>query len=134
MLEFAILEHQKINLSTGMVLSANLGLQAKLYLLTTFANEGGFEPESEGKAFLKIIGRIQAAYGQRNFVVHSLWAVTDDPNTARCQGVRVRGRLRLIDEPISVDGLGEIAEEILEVGADMSDFMHRHNLTPEHSV
>ncbi len=130
MLEFAILRHQEIELSTGMVLSANLGFQSKLYLLTTFANEGGFEPESECRALLKIIGRIQEAYGKRNLVVHSVWVPTDDPNIGRCKGVRARGRLRVIDEPISVDRLTEIAEEIRQIGADMTIFMERHNLTP----
>ena len=128
-LEIAILRHQEIDLGTGMVLSANLNFQSKLFLLTTFANEGGFKPESEAKALLKLLGRIQNAYGERNLIAHSFWTPTDDPNVARIRGVRARGKLRVIDEPMSVDRLAEIAETIRQIGADMIDFMERHDLT-----
>ena len=101
-----------------------------MYLLRTFANEGGFKPESEAKTLLKILTRIEAAYGDRNMAVHSVWTPTHDPNVARIKGVRVRSRLRVIDEPISADRLAEIAESIQQIGADMIDFMERHNLTP----
>ena len=91
---------------------------------------GGIEPESEAKALLGLLKRINATYPKRNLVVHSVWTPTDDPNIGRIQGVRVRGRLRVIDEPMSVNQLAEIAEEIRKVGSDMAAFMGRHNLTP----
>ena len=133
-LEIAILRQQEIDLPTGMVLSANLGFQSKLYLLRTFANEGGVEPVSEAKELLNLIQRIQRAYRDRNLIVHSVWAATEDPNIARCKGLRVRGKLRIIDEPISVDRLADIANMIRQIGADLTAFMERHNLTPENSV
>lgn len=133
-LEFAILRHQEIDLSTGMLLTTNLGFQSKIYLLTTFANEGGIQPESEAKALLKLLSRIHAAYADRNLVVHSVWTATDDANIARCRGIRTRGKLRLLDEPMSVDRLAEIADVTRQIGADLTDFMERHNLTPENGA
>ena len=133
-LEFAILRHQEIDLGTGMLLTANLGYRSKVDLLTTFANEGGITPETEAKALLRLLGRANVAYGERNLVVHSVWSATDNPLIGRIQGVRTKGKLRVLDEPMSVNRLNDIAEEIVQVGGDIFDFMKRHNLSPENGV
>lgn len=129
-LEISILRLQDIKLETGMVLSSTIGFRSRIGLLRTFANEGGVKPENEAKALLDLLKRMEAAYLNRNLVVHAFWTPTDDPNVGNIKGVRATARLRVINEPMTVDGLAKIADEIHHIGADMLAFMERQRLVP----
>ena len=56
---------------------------------------------------------------------------TDDPLVAKRMSVRAKGRLRVVSEPVSIKDLAKDAEEIRQIGRDLSAFMERKGLTPE---
>ena len=131
-MEIAILEIQEIKLSTGLVVTSELSFRQRHNLLMTFANEpGGIEPETDALALKGILKRIQNAYPKRNAAVHPLWVATDDPLVAKRMSVRAKGRLRVVSEPVSIKDLAKDAEEIRQIGSDLSAFMERKGLTAE---
>lgn len=133
LMEFAILRQQEMDLSSGMVVTANLGFWSRWNLLMTFANEGAFKPEDECIALKRILNDIKDAYGLRNGVVHPVWSATNSPDIANRKTIRVKGRLKVVDEPLSVDEIQAIADQILSAGAALLAFMEKHGLTPEDS-
>ncbi len=131
-MEVALLRIQEINLSTGMVVSSELGFRSKCNLLLTAANEqGGIKSEAEAKALKNILKRIQDAYPKRNNAVHPLWIRTEDPNVATRKGIRAKGRLRVVDEPVKLEDLATDAREIAQIGFDLTAFMIRNKLAPK---
>ena len=134
-MQIAILRIQEIDLPTGMVVTSELGFRQRYNLLMTLANEpGGIEPETDALALKSILKRIWNAYPKRNAAVHPLWVATDDPLVAKRMGVRAKGRLRVISEPVNIKDLAKDAEEIRQIGSDLSAFMERKGLTAEGGI
>ena len=134
-MELAILKIQEIDLSTGLVLTSEIGFRQRYNLLMTFANEpGGIEPKTEADTLKRILKRIWNAYPKRNAAVHPLWVATDDPLIAKRMGIRAKGRLRVISESVSLDDLIKDAEEIRQIGGYLSAFMERNGLTPKGGI
>lgn len=130
-LEFLILKLQDIPFQTGLVLTSHLGFRARCYLLHTAVNDDPALSDSASKELKQLIVRTEAAYPKRNQVVHSVWTPTDDPLVARYRGIRARGRLKLIDEPMHVNEIENIAEEIHSIGGDFLLFQYRYGLLPK---
>lgn len=127
-MEFAILLHQKIDPSVGMVITAEMGGRAKWDLLVMFNNEGAFEPKSSKKDVEKLLRRVKRAYTKRNEVAHQVWVPTENPNIMKRKGVRTKGRLRVIDQRVHISQLERTAEFIHSVGLCFSRFMEHQGL------
>ena len=133
-MEVAILLHQKIDLSVGLVVTSSLGGLAKWNLLETFNNEGAFEPLSTKEEVKKLLRRINNAHARRNEVAHHVWVATDNPKVAVRQSVRARGQLNVINERVHIGQLQTIAEQIRQTGEDLSTFMDLQGLRVEDST
>lgn len=129
-LEFFILTHQEIKLSTGLLLTANLSFRAKADLLKTFATEKAFSGDENNK-LKTLVRQAEGLYGKRNMVAHCAWLPTDDPLVAKVRGVRTRGKLVVRDDEVSVDDLQAIANDIHRLGVAFLAFMARNGIRPE---
>jgi hypothetical protein len=129
-MEIAILLHQKIDLSVGLVVTSSLGGLAKLNLLDTFNNEGAFEPLSTKEDVKKLLKRINSASARRNEVAHHVWVATDDPKVAIRKSVRAKGKLNVVNERVHIGQLQTIAEQIRQTGEDFTAFMELQGLRP----
>ena len=117
-----------------MIITSNLGFHSRVHILQTVVNEDGIKPKEANDELKKILTRIQKAYPKRNNAIHPVWSASDKPKTAQRRALRVKGKLRLIDEDVTSAELGETIEEIRQIGEDLSDFMKRQNLTPDNST
>ncbi len=122
-LERAILRHQGIAPDTGLVLTYALGFRSKIDLLQIFAAEGAWARPADARALKSLLNRIKKAYPKRNFVLHSVWEPTADPEVARCTGLRSKGRFRDAEETRHADEIAEIAEEIRRLGEEIRRFI-----------
>ena len=132
-LELLILRHQEINLSTGLLLTANLSFRAKADLLLTFAAEKAFADDQNIK-LKTLVRKAERLYGKRNMVGHCAWFRTDNPLVAKVRGVRTRGKLVVTDEEVSVNELQLIADDIHALGAALLDFMEYNGIRLEDSL
>ena len=96
---------------------------SKIDLLQIFAAEGEWARPADARALKTLLNRIKKAYPKRNFVLHSVWEPTADPEVARCVGLRQKGRFRNAEETRHAEEIAAIAEEIRRLSRDLAELM-----------
>ena len=132
-LEFVILETQEIPTGAGLPLTSSLGTRAKMDLFETIINWKNDRADPKDTELTQIVADIKSAYAKRNNVAHHLWSPTTDPKVGRRRTIRARGRLKEVEELVSIDSLDSDAEFIHGVGQRLTDMHKAKRFHSEHS-
>jgi len=130
-MEFAILRFQRIPPSSGLPITSNVGFKGKWDLLDLAAKDGTALPSAEAIRLRKILTRILNAYPKRNRAVHAIWIPTKDPAVVLKAGIRTKGKLIAAHDRIEIAQVEADAEEIRQIGEDLSAFLKDNHLSPK---
>ena len=110
------------------LLTENLSVAAKIDLITAKARE--ILPKDQFKDFNKVIGLVQAAYGQRNAFVHAKWSENGaKPKEPWRISVRTKGgRISIVQKPTPVGELVAAATAIFSAGDELTNLFLRHGM------
>jgi hypothetical protein len=130
----------EIDLGRGLVLTANLTFHAKLSLLRILTSGGAIADPAEAKEMNVILSRVDTAFGERNTIVHGIWARAPKPGFIRRLSIRARGKkLQYGREDYSAAQLWAIADNLGDLLADFADLAlrlgvpERLDAAPRHS-
>ena len=113
-------------LGRGLVLTANLTFHAKLSLLRILAGEGAITDAARAEEMKATLSRIDAAFGERNTIVHGLWGPTTKPAIVRRRSIRARGKkLQYTAKDYSAAELWWIADSMAVLLSDFTDLGRR---------
>lgn len=141
LMETTILGLYEIDAGRGLVLTANLTFHARLSLLQILARGGAVAAPDLTEELVKLLGRVDAAFGERNEIVHGLWGPTKKPGIVRRYAIRARGKkLQTLAKDYSAANLWEIADRIGALLRDFADLADRLGIperleaAPRHST
>ena len=125
-MEITILGLYEIDLGHGLVLTNNLNFHARMSLLRILAGEGAISDAALATEMKALLPRLDAAFGDRNTIIHGLWGPAEKPGVASRRAIRARGK-KLIAETVdySAATLWEIADRLAKLTADFADLGKR---------
>ena len=125
-MELTILGLYEIDQGRGLVLTNNIGFPARLSLLRILASEGAIADKDRALEMLEILKRIEAAYGDRNALLHGLWAKGDKPGVIRRLALRTRkNKLQTYAEDFTADQLWDVVERMRSLEIEFADLAAR---------
>lgn len=126
LMETTILGLYEIDAGRGLVLTANLTFHARLSLLQILTRGGAIMAPDLAEEMVKLLGRVDAAFGERNGIVHGLWGPTGKPGIVKRYAIRARGKkLQTLEKDYSAASLWEIADRIGTLLRDFADLAER---------
>jgi hypothetical protein len=110
------------------LLTENLSPIVKMDLLTAHARQA--LPEEELKAFNKVMGLIQAAYGIRNRYVHAKWDENGaDPSKPWQISIRTRGgKISIVQKLTPIEDLETAAAQIWDAGEAFGKELQKYGM------
>ncbi len=127
---YAIASLMKTDEGTALVAFWHTGYIAKRDVITSFVDIKGLgEPLKQ--EFDSIITRMNAAYGIRNIIAHSVWGRGKQPNSITPRIMKARGKVKfsgvnLEEEDYTPDRLMEEGEKIRRLTRDFIMFARAH--------
>ena len=117
-MDIAILAFYGIPLDRGLVFTSTFSFPYRLSLMRIIAQGGAIPKKADADALSSLLTKIEAAYGKRNEIAHGFWNATKHDKIIRRMAIKSKnGKLKCIDEKVSLGELEETATNLAEICA-----------------
>ena len=125
-MELTILGLYEIDMGRGLVLTANLSFHARMSLLRILAGESVHMDPAQAEEMKAILIRVDDGFGDRNTIIHGLWAKTESPGVIRRMSVRARGKkLHTTSQNYTAPALWAISDKLAILLSDFTALTRR---------
>jgi len=116
----------------GYILTAGLSMETVLEVLESLCEHRFASSPDELAEWRRLLGKAREAKAKRNGIVHSVWALTADPDVILQIRMKPKAVGNWADAPqLRPADVNKVADEIAEVWASFTPFLAR--LTPPRS-